>query len=214
MEQNDSNKVGALPSDRAVVNGAASVSALRASVPSSDMPVISMWQPYASLLFAWDSSVGDFAKAFETRRFRLPERLIGKPIAIHATQRFAPDSAITPMLHDLCYDMFGCAYNHSLPRGAIIGVVEFARARRTEDERAHQPESEIAAGDWGDGRWAWPVMRADLLREPIQAKGKQGWWRFPAQAMSAGTAETSQEAQGQSPASAVRQDAPNGGQHG
>jgi hypothetical protein len=142
------------------------------------MPVISMWQPYASLLFAWDSERGDHAKAFETRGFKMPDRLIGQRIAIHATKAFAPNSALTEPLMDLCYDMFGCSYNHSLPRAAIIGVVSFGRSRRSEDERRFQPESEIAAGDWSDDRWVWPVMSCDLLREPVPAKGKQGWWRF------------------------------------
>lgn len=142
------------------------------------MPVISMWQPYASLLFAWDSERGKFAKAFETRGFKMPDRLIGQRVAIHATKAFAPNAAISPDLNDLCYDLFGCGYNYRLPRAAIIGVVAFAQSRPAQDERPHQPVTEIAAGDWSDGRWVWPVMSCDQLRHPILAKGKQGWWRF------------------------------------
>lgn len=154
------------------------------------MPAISMWQPYASLMFAWDSERGEMAKAFETRGFALPERLIGQPVAIHATKAFAPNSAMTKALRDLCYDMFGCGYDFSLPRSAIIGIVTFERAKLTADLRQYQPRTEIAAGDWRDEspncrgllkpRWAWPAMSADLLAEPVSAKGKQGWWRTPA----------------------------------
>lgn len=151
-----------------------------AAVVAGDVPVISMWQPYASLLFAWDRERGKFAKVFETRGFKLPGRLIGQRVAIHATKRFAPEAAITPELNDLCYDVFGCSYNHSLPRASIIGVVTFRASLETASERHRQPSTEIAAGDWSDGRWAWPVMSADPLATPVPAKGKQGWWRFPA----------------------------------
>lgn len=164
---------------------------MRPDIPGEALiPVISMWQPYASLLFAWDRDRGEFAKAYETRGFPLPPRLIGQPVAIHATAKFAPERVLTEPLTDLCYDMFGCGYNFSLPRGAIIGVVEFGRPYLTASLRADQPPSEIVAGDWSDGRWAWPVISADRLVQPIPAKGRQGWWRHSASAIEARRAET------------------------
>jgi hypothetical protein len=55
-----------------------------------DVPVISLWQPFASLIFTWDRDLGEFAKAFETRGFKLPTRLIGQRAAVRSWQRGLP----------------------------------------------------------------------------------------------------------------------------
>lgn len=144
------------------------------------MPVISLWQPFASLIFEWDEWRGDFVKAHETRGFKLPARLIGADVAIHATASFPARRFISSALNDLCYDRFGCGYNHSLPFGAIIGIVRFGEPKPTSELRAYQCDDEKAAGDWSEGRWAWPIMSAERLTVPVPAKGKQGWWRYPA----------------------------------
>lgn len=142
------------------------------------LPVISMWQPFASLLFAWDLDRGDFAKCYETRKFKLPARLIATPVVIHATAKFPAARHISKALNDLCYDMWGCSYNYSLPFGALIGVVRFGAPVPTGEAAAFQHDTEIAAGDWAPGRWAWPVLSAEPLPTPIPAKGKQGWWKI------------------------------------
>src|SRR5207245_1233362 len=118
----------------------------RMSVSQSNaafLPAISMWQPYASLMFVWDRERGEFAKANETRSHKLPDALINEWVVIHATAKFAPDSLLTEGLMDLCYDMFGCGYNHSLPRGAVIGLVRFGIPVPTGEAAPFQPESEI-----------------------------------------------------------------------
>ena len=143
------------------------------------LPVISLWQPFASLIFEWDRQRGDFVKAHETRGFKLPDRLIGQHVAIHATATFPARRFISSALNDLCYDRFGCAYDISLPFGQIIGIVRFDPPKPTEELARYQPEDEITAGDWTPGRWAWPIISAIRLREPIPAKGKQGWWKHP-----------------------------------
>lgn len=144
-----------------------------------DMPAISLWQPFASLIFEWDRDKGEFAKAFETRSFKLPARLIGQEVAIHATAKFPASKHISEALNDYCYQLWGCGYNYSLPLGAIIGVVRFGAPIPTGEEAAFQPDTEIAAGDWTPGRWAWPIMEAVRLPAPMPMKGKQGWWRAP-----------------------------------
>lgn len=185
-----------------------------ASIPTAEwLPVLSMWQPYASLLFEWDRDRGEFFKAWETRSFKLPERFVGKPILIHATAKLAPQKFLSRELCDACYDAFGCAWNFSLPRGAVIGIVQFERCLPTEDVAPYQPASEIAAGDWSPGRWAWHALSAERLPMPIPAKGMQGWWRFPASAMSAGTAET-HSGSGLQPASAVANGETSNSTHG
>lgn len=149
------------------------------------LPVISMWQPFASLMFTWDRERGEFAKAFETRGFRLPDRLINERVAIQATAKFPAAKHISKALNDLCYDLFGCGYNYSLPFGAIIGVVRFGAPVPTGELAPFQCETELAAGDWAPGRWAWPVMEAEALAQPVPAKGKQGWWSIEAERLAA-----------------------------
>ena len=144
-----------------------------------DLPAISLWQPFASLIFTWDRERGEFAKAFETRGFKLPARLIGQRVAIHATAKFPASRHISEALHEVCYDHFGCSYNYSLPLGAIVGVVRFGAPIPTGEEAPFQPAEEIAAGDWTPGRWDWLIMDAVALQRPIPMKGKQGWWRVP-----------------------------------
>jgi hypothetical protein len=144
------------------------------------VPAISMWQPFASLLFTWDRERGEMAKAFETRSFKLPARLIGQRVAVHATAKFPAAKHLSEELNDLCYQLWGCGYNYSLPFGAILGTVRFGAAGPTDEAAPFQPESEIAAGDWTLGRWAWPVLEAAPLVCPIPMKGKQGWWSVPA----------------------------------
>lgn len=143
------------------------------------MPVISLWQPFASLIFEWDGERGDFVKAHEARGFKLPDRLIGEHVAIHATAKFPARRFISSALNDLCYHRFGCAYDISLPFGQIIGIVRFGEPKPTEEIARFQPADEIAAGDWEPGRWAWPILSAIRLAEPLTAKGKQGWWKHP-----------------------------------
>jgi hypothetical protein len=194
----------AMPSARAgrASHGAAARLHHTATIAIAEsIPAISMWQPYASLMFAWDRERGEFAKAFETRSHKLPDRLINEWVVIHATAKFAPETFLTDALRDLCYDMFGCGYNYSLPRGAAIGRVRFGVPVPTGELAAYQPETEIAAGDWTPGRWAWPVMETDLLAMPVPMKGAQGWWRCPASAIEARSDETrSGSAEGESAA--------------
>lgn len=149
------------------------------------VPVISMWQPFASLCFAWDRERGDFAKCNETRGFRLPSRLIGQCVAIQATAKFPAARHISAALNDLCYGLWGCGYNYSLPFGAIIGTVKFGAPVPTGEAAPFQPDTEIAAGDWSSGRWAWPILAAEPLATPVPAKGKQGWWSIPAACLKA-----------------------------
>lgn len=150
---------------------------------SGRVPVISMWQPFASLVFQWDHERGDYAKCYETRSFKLPVRLVEQWVGIHATAKFPAAKHIGECLNDLCYDMWGCGYNFKLPFGALIGLVRFGEAVLTDAEAHHQCETEIAAGDWSPGRYAWPIIEATRLPTPITMKGKQGWWSVDADAL-------------------------------
>lgn len=139
------------------------------------LPIISLWQPYASLIFECRHSVP--IKQHETRSRQPPLKYVGGHIGIHATAKFPPLKTISEELHELCMDVFGCSYNHSLPQGAILGTVLISGGLPTESAK---PASEIdhIAGDWSPGRFAWPLSEVAPFKIPLPMKGKQGWWKW------------------------------------
>ncbi len=136
------------------------------------MMVISLWQPYASLIFAK-------VKNYETRSFRFPEKYRGQQIAIHATAKFTPADMIGPQLHELCVSLFGEFYRKTLPRTAILGTVVLKACHDTEMHASHVSSRERLVGDWSPERFAWELDVPRRLDMPIPAKGKQGWWKVP-----------------------------------
>lgn len=136
------------------------------------IPVISLWQPYASLIFRR-------RKRNETRPrgTPLPTKYVGVPVGIAATASFPPLKLISEELHELCMDEFGCSYNHTVPLGCILGAVIFG-ARVLTTEMLPADDDDRIAGDWRPGRYAWPILSVTSFATPIPAKGKQGWWSF------------------------------------
>ena len=135
------------------------------------MKVISLWQPFASLIF-----VG--VKGYETRSFVYPKSLEGQRIAIHATAKFTPASMISDDLDALCVGYFGEDYRQTLPRSAILGTVCLSGAHKAEDLRDQMSPAELCAGDWSDGRIVWNLRDVERLVEPLHKKGNQGWWSW------------------------------------
>lgn len=136
--------------------------------PPTRTPVITLWQPWCSLAMEPDY------KAHETRSFAYPARLEGQRIAFHAAAAFPAMRHISADLADLCYDAFGCAWNYSLPRGAILFTARLVGCFRTEDVQTS--EEDRIAGDWTPGRFAWALTDREPLPMPLPAKGRQGWW--------------------------------------
>lgn len=134
--------------------------------------VITLWQPWASLIFAG-------YKRFETRSFRYPKFLAGQEIAIHAAAKFPALRHIGKELHEICYDAFGCSYNYSLPLGKVIGTVRLAGCYLTSLAAQCQSQDELVCGDWSAGRYAWALTDVEPFERPIVAKGKRGWWGLP-----------------------------------
>lgn len=137
------------------------------------LPAITMWQPWASLVF-------EGAKPDETRGFRYPAKYEGCEIAIHSAAAFPALKHITKELHNLCMDVFGCGYNFSLPRGVILGTVRLSGCRPTDLVAGFRTRDELASGDYSTGRFAWLLSDIKILALPVPAKGKQGWWKVRA----------------------------------
>ena len=141
------------------------------------LPVISLWQPWASLVFAKLPGESEHVKRHETRDYPPPLKYVGGYIGIHSTAKFPASKEISEELHELCLDVFGCNYNHSLPFGSILGVVRISSALAT---ATAQPatENDRIAGNWNAGRFAWPLSDITSFAAPLPAKGAQKWWRF------------------------------------
>jgi len=151
------------------------------------MKVITMWQPWASLLACG-------AKQYETRSWATNYR---GPIAIHAGLR-NPCKAITQIsLMNSAYEALGRTDFSDLPRGAVIAMAELVGchligvdamgtyiAPKSEATGIYvksvyiKNENELLFGDWMPGRYAWEFANMTMLPEPIPARGYQGLWNW------------------------------------
>jgi hypothetical protein len=134
-------------------------------------PAITLWQPWASLIFAG-------LKAHETRGFALPDRLIGQWVAIHSAARSIRRYELDPALDQLCVNQWGRDYEVSLPHRRVLGLVRFLSSVPTERGLPIDYRDALA-GDWSPGRHAWAIdpRMIDLDDQPI-AKGRQLWWKI------------------------------------
>ena len=149
------------------------------------LPVISLWQPWASLIFAG-------VKLHETRNRRPPLKYVGGYIGIHSTAKFPPHKEISEELHELCMNVFGCGYNHSLPQGVILGMAKLSGGCPTESHKPASDEDRIA-GNWSARRFAWPLSDVTPFAVPLPMKGKQGWFKFELPDLALSHNGTSQE---------------------
>lgn len=136
------------------------------------MRVISLWQPYASLL------VYEF-KRFETRPFAAPSTLFGEPIGIASTKNLKPEqiAAYEDRAFQHHYEPTCLPELSDLPFGCVLGTVEVIESvLMTPEFIAAQSPEERAFGDWRPGRYAWRCENSRPLREPLPARGAQGIW--------------------------------------
>lgn len=144
------------------------------------IPVISLWQPWASLCFVEDP---DMRKLDETRHWQFPERHRGVQIAIHAALK--KPTYLDEGLEDLCSAVFGADFRSDLPRGGIIGTTTLMECRPTSEVRNSTTAANLLSGNFDDftmvngrrrPRFAWRLSSPQALPVPIPEKGLQGWW--------------------------------------
>lgn len=146
--------------------GAGEVRERAGQMRAREFPAISLHQPWASLIFAG-------VKRHETRAFPLPVRLIGEQVAIHAAKRRPAD---LPGLDRICWAHLGPDWQRHVPLGRVLGLVRFGAPIRTGGDLV--PDGiDREVGNWGPGRWVWPVLEFQALIRPPEATGRQGWWR-------------------------------------
>jgi hypothetical protein len=154
------------------------------------MHAISLWQPWASALFAplKPGKAPHAIKLHETRHWKLPAHLVNERIAIHAAKRDARDErefwTDVVMAEDVretyghAFAAIGIRNYHDLPRGCIIGTVRFGACRETQG----QFSEEWPSSDWGNysgGRFAWHVIETNHFPKPIPCVGRQGFFTIP-----------------------------------
>lgn len=139
------------------------------------LPAISLWQPWASLLFVEDPQL---RKVHETRSWEAPAGYIRCRLAIHAAKRMASVDEIgaVPGLHKLCVDALGWDYRESLPRGAVIGTSSIYDVVPAFPEFAAS-RADFTAGNWAPRRFAWRMIDAVALPHPMPCQGRQGWFK-------------------------------------
>jgi hypothetical protein len=133
------------------------------------LPAVTLYQPYACLV-----EVG--AKPYETRHFKIPDRLLGKRVAIHAAARKCRTDFTQDVIDDITEAFGQCGWNYSLPRGVITCTAILAESIPVEKVEAD------SFGDYTPGRFAWRLEDVRPVRPHVAAKGRQmiGWpWEVP-----------------------------------
>lgn len=149
---------------------------------SEQLYAISLWQPWASLIFAsHPEALLQRCKVHETRHWVPAEQGAikrGQRLVIHAAQTTRGYRDMPEDLHELCSVAFGkaCAYRGFLPLGAALGTVTLGDWYPADPMRAAH-EDDLTSGGWGDGRFAWRLDAAELYPQPRPMKGRQGFWR-------------------------------------
>jgi activating signal cointegrator 1 len=133
------------------------------------MKAISLWQPWASL---WLSP----AKIHETRHW--PTRYRGM-LVVHAAKRKIDEDI--DALAVICSRLFGDDYAKTLPRGALLGVVDLVDCvpTQTKDWTAAASLEDETCGDFSEGRFAWRREGFVVFERPIPWRGMQGLFEVP-----------------------------------
>jgi hypothetical protein len=137
--------------------------AAHAETLASDLRGLTLHEP-------WNWAILHAGKPVENRPVRLPEKLKGKWIALHAGKTYDHDGAAW------IRKTFGIEVpaESALRKGVITALVRFTDSRRPEDIRP--PESLDLSGRWAFGPWCHVVGEKFILPEPIPCRGMQGWW--------------------------------------
>lgn len=134
------------------------------------MKVISVWQPFATLL------VSGF-KFFETRSWPAPKSVIGQRIGIAATKNVTPLQRATFEADPFrqFYDQTGLPHLDELPRGHLLGTVLLHSVELVTEEFLDDITDEERSFGWFEpGGYAWRCRYPVMFDQPVAIKGKQG----------------------------------------
>lgn len=127
-----------------------------------DIPALTLWQPWATL-------IEQEVKRVETRSWATNYR---GPIAIHAAKK---PVAVSDYPHLFELVSYGCEF----PFGAVVAIANLVNCvEMTEEFIAQQSETELKCGDWSPGRFAWILEIIRPVVPPIPATGGQKIWNW------------------------------------
>jgi hypothetical protein len=171
--------------------------------------IITLTPPWGSLIAA-AALRPDLGKHTETRGWALPAHAVGVPLAIHQAAGL-PQGFSEEELTEICAEpafrmalaVLGIARPDQLPRGKIVAVVTPLGSYPTcqiyasdaEDEPldlrtgyinkavfTQVSDADLAFGNYGFRRFAWPLDQIRALLQPLPYRGAQGLRRLPAEA--------------------------------
>jgi len=135
------------------------------------MKALTLTQPWATLVILG-------VKGWETRSWRPVGVQPGDRIAIHAAKGWTRediDFAFELASRNILPLARHAEPDTDLPRGAVLGTVQFTGYRPTERmDGISAIEREL--GDYSPGRWAWGLVLPREFARPIPARGMLGLW--------------------------------------
>lgn len=138
------------------------------------MKVISVWQPFSSLL------VKGF-KIFETRTWAPPASVIGTTIGIASTKNLisAQRQAFADENFQFFYRDLDMPAFETLPMGYLLGTVTLDSYELVTEEFLDDITPEERAYGWFKlGGYAWRCTNAHELKHPIPIRGAQGFFDY------------------------------------
>lgn len=138
------------------------------------MKVISIWQPFASLLVHGH-------KVVETRTWKAPCSLIGQCVGIASTKIIRPEqrSVFDDPIFAGCYIETDLPSLDKMPNGYLVGsVILHSCDLMTEEDLDDVSTCEYSFGVWEEGRYAWRVRAPVAFERPIPVSGAQGIWEL------------------------------------
>jgi hypothetical protein len=139
------------------------------------MKVISIWQPWATLIVHGH-------KRFETRTWAPPKSVIGQRIGIAATKSVLPKqlAAFNEEEFQFFWNMLDEGWTFDeLKKGYLLGTVILDSYEQINEEFLDDITREEKAYGWykPDG-FAWRLKEPQLLEHPIPIKGAQGLYEW------------------------------------
>lgn len=144
-----------------------------------EMRLLSLWQPWASL-------IAYRLKQYETRSWHTNYRGL---LAIHAAKRPIDGEGLRVI--DQAFQLSGCRHENiclleNYPLGAIVAVSELTDCLKMDGWSIaihEQSPLELAVGDWRPERFAWKLANVLAVPKPMPLKGAQGLRRLDAEAV-------------------------------
>ena len=147
------------------------------------MKIITVWQPYASLI-----AIG--MKPFEFRGWAPPASIVGQRIGIHAAARKVRPHEISEIIAQVQASPWDvCLHDgvlpwleqvlrepESLPLSAIVCTAELWTPENGLDVSRRWGWRGGDGQERGAANYAWPMQNVRPLVSPIEAKGRQGFW--------------------------------------